>query len=851
MNDAMMQSSRKMTKRLGVSKVFLGISLVTGLVLNPLIAVQAVENKNNDKPYTIASKAHKYVSHSYQNGELTVTTTLGDVTFSALNDSAIEAVFKAKQAAVSASNLPSYTISETHQDHTLLFSQKASQQGNVLVGSAGNMRVEITTQPYSVSYFKGKQLLVKEEQGFYSGTVIEQHDSQTQTHNVHGVRFNLSDNEQLLGTGERVLGMDRRGHRLPLYNRAHYGYETESVQMNYSLPAVMSNKQYMLLFDNSAKGWVDLAKSEHNVLQFEAVAGRNAYIVIAGDSYPKLIANYTDISGTQPMLPRWAFGNFASRFGYRTQQEVMDTVAKFKALNIPLDSIIIDLYWFGKDIQGHMGNLAWDKDAFPEPEKMLRELREQGIQPILITEPFILSSSKRWDDAVAQKVLAKDAEGKPKTFDFYFGNTGIVDVFNDTGRNWFNNIYQELAEQGVQGWWGDLGEPEVHPSNALHTLDNGQQVSADAIHNAYGHQWAKMLFQHLQTTQPEQRPFILMRAGAAGSQRYGMVPWTGDVNRTWGGLKPQVELSLQMGMFGLGYTHSDLGGFAGGEQFNKELYIRWLQYGVFQPIYRPHGQEHIPSEVVFHDKETQDILRKFIELRYQMMPYNYTLAYRNSQSGLPLMRPTFMDDAANTDLSNKDSYLWGEAFFVHPITSANLSSVDVTLPEGVWFNYFTGKKFEGGKAHKVEVNLEQIPVFVKAGAFVPMVEKFQTTQNYSSEHLTLHYWADSQVQTATGSMYEDDGHTMNADKRGEFELLNFAAKQNNSQLGMLLMRQGKGYKGMPKAREITLKIHNWQQQPKQVKVGDQIIQSYDWNNKNSTLTVKFNWQHQPLTLQVQ
>ncbi|RZQ53664.1 glycosyl hydrolase [Pseudoalteromonas phenolica] len=713
------------------------------------------------------------------------------------------------------------------------------------------MRVEITTQPYSVSYFKGKQLLVKEEQGFYSGTVIEQHDSQTQTHNVHGVRFNLNDSEQLLGTGERVLGMDRRGHRLPLYNRAHYGYETESVQMNYSLPAVMSNKQYMLLFDNSAKGWVDLAKSEQNVLQFEAVAGRNAYIVVAGDSYPELIANYTDISGTQPILPRWAFGNFASRFGYRTQQEVMDTVAKFKALNIPLDSIIIDLYWFGRDIQGHMGNLAWDKDAFPEPEKMLRELRKQGIQPILITEPFILSSSKRWDDAVAQKVLAKDAEGNPKMFDFYFGNTGIVDVFNDTGRNWFNNIYQELAEQGVQGWWGDLGEPEVHLSDALHTLDNGQQVSADAIHNAYGHQWAKMLFQHLQTTQPEQRPFILMRAGAAGSQRYGMVPWTGDVNRTWGGLKPQVELSLQMGMFGLGYTHSDLGGFAGGEQFNKELYIRWLQYGVFQPIYRPHGQEHIPSEVVFHDKETQDILRQFIELRYQMMPYNYTLAYQNSQSGLPLMRPTFIDDTANTDLSNKDSYLWGDAFFVHPITSASLSSVDVTLPKGVWFNYFSGKKYEGGKTYKVEVNLKQIPVFVKAGAFVPMVEKFQTTQNYSYEHLTLHYWADKQVQNATGSMYEDDGHTMNADKLGEFELLNFAAKQNNSQLGMLLMRQGKGYKSMPKARKITLKIHNWQQQPKQVKVGDQINQSYDWNNKNSTLTVKFNWQHQPLTLQVQ
>jgi len=155
----------------------------------------------------------------------------------------------------------------------------------------------------------------------------------------------------------------------------------------------------------------------------------------------------------------------------------------------------------------------------------------------------------------------------------------------------------------------------------------------------------KMVFDNQLKMSPDQRPFILMRSGFAGSQRYGMIPWTGDVSRSWGGLKPQVELSLQMSLLGMAYTHSDLGGFAGGEQFDQEMYIRWLQYGVFQPIYRPHAQDNIAPEVVFHDKRTQDILRKYIKLRYNLLPYNYTLAYQNSTTGMPLMRPLFLSNS--------------------------------------------------------------------------------------------------------------------------------------------------------------------------------------------------------------
>jgi len=441
----------------------------------------------------------------------------------------------------------------------------------------------------------------------------------------------------LLGTGQRVVGMDRRGQRLPLYNKASYGYTTEAQQMYFGLPAVLSSKKYLVLFDNSANGFVDLGKTEKDVLQFEAAAGRTSYIVMAAATYPKLIEQYVTVTGKQPLPPRWAFGNFASRFGYRTEAETRAIVDKFASEDFPLDAVVLDLYWFGPDIQGHMGNLAWDKKAFPNPKGMISDFKAKGVNTILITEPFVLSTSKRWDEAVQANALAQDLAGKAKTFDFYFGNTGLVDVFSTQGTAWFEGIYNELADYGVAGWWGDLGEPEVHPSDTIHSIG-----TADEIHNAYGHRWAELLYQNRLAQQPTQRPMIMMRSGFAGSQRFGMIPWTGDVSRSWDGLKPQVELSLQMGLLGMAYTHSDLGGFAGGEVFDKEMYIRWLQYGVFQPVYRPHAQEQIAPEPVLHDIETKDILREYVKLRYRMLPYNYTLAYQNSSTGMPLMRPLFL-----------------------------------------------------------------------------------------------------------------------------------------------------------------------------------------------------------------
>ncbi len=776
------------------------------------------------------SAAAQYQAHQLDGNTLHIDTDAGKVSLTFYRNDVVEAFYQP----TGVKQLPSFSISQQPQPLTL---QVAENNDSLRISSA-SLSVAINKSPLQLSYYRGDKLLLAEQPGYFN-----------QDGN-HGFRFALTAGEKLLGGGQRVLGMDRRGHKFPLYNKAHYGYSTASSQMYFSLPAVLSSNNYLLLFDNSAKGEADLGATKADVMQFSAEGGRSSYVLVAGDNYPAIIDNYTSLTGKPPLPARWTLGNYASRFGYRNEAQVRDVVKRFADLQLPLDALVIDLYWFGPDIQGHMGNLAWDSNAFPQPEKMLADLKADGINTILVTEPFVLTSSKRWQEAVEAGAIAPGLDGKPKTFDFYFGNTGLIDVFNPKAQQWFWRIYKDLAGQGVAGVWGDLGEPEVHPDDTVHAMG-----MANEVHNAFGHQWADMVYSGMRRDFPEQRPFIMMRAGAPGSQRFGMVPWTGDVDRSWGGLKPQVELALSMGLFGFGYIHSDLGGFAGGEQFDKELYIRWLQYGVFQPVYRPHAQEHIAPEVVFHDHDTIDTLRPWLNLRYQLLPYNYSLAYQHSQSGLPLMRPLFLLDEQNPALMDENnSYLWGDAFLVAAVTEPGVNSWPVQLPGGVWFDYFSGKRYAGSGKVEVPVTLDTLPVLVKAGSFVPMVAPMANTRDYSSRELTLHFYADSSVDCAKGEMFEDDGKTPDTIAKGQFELLNFYYLNQDNQQKFELRRSG-SYQGMPASRELTLVVHNQNAKPSHISVDGRYIQlvpqqarfnrmqNVAWYDKASRqLKVKLDWQ---------
>lgn len=697
-------------------------------------------------------------------------------------------------------------------------------EANELRIESTGLKAIITKKPFGIAYYLHSQLLFSEKNGY------------SKTDSLQWMSLTLDTDEVLYGGGARVLGMNRRGNKLNLYNKANYGYETHSELMNFSIPMYLSSKQYAVLFDNASAGSLDLDSQKTNSVEFQTVSGTMNYFVITGIDWYDLVDQYTLLTGRQPMPARWTLGNYSSRFGYHSQKEVMQTVNKFFTDSIPVEAVIIDIYWFGKEIMGSMGKLDWYKDSFPDPDQMIGELKAKGVKTILVTEPFILTTSDRWEEAKLNQVLATDKSGTPFTFDFYFGNTGLVDVFKPEARIWFWDIYKEFTKQGVGGWWGDLGEPEVHPAALQHV--NG---SANEVHNAYGHEWAKIIFDGYRKDFPTVRPFILMRSGFAGSQRYGMIPWTGDVSRSWGGLVSQPELSLQMGMQGMAYTHSDLGGFAGALTMDDELYIRWLQYGVFQPIYRPHAQEHIPSEPVFQKESTKAAAKKSIELRYKLLPYIYNLAFENSQTGKPLMIPLFFNNPEDKKLLSYDgAYMFGDALLVVPIKSAGQKEIKVYLPKGSqWIDFNTNKVFQGGQEIVVATDTNYIPVFVKGGSFIPMQPQIKQTSQYSLESFELHFYSDATTPKSNYELYTDDGETYDCFGKGKYET--FKAEANNKDR-IITLKISKGHgRNMTQIKDntITMVIHNLEKKPKKIIVNEEKLKSSDYVYSETTNTVSF------------
>ncbi|WP_179351315.1 glycoside hydrolase family 31 protein [Winogradskyella vidalii] len=711
---------------------------------------------------------------------------------------------------------------------------EVSENEKTIAIRTDGIHIAITKSPFQIAYYYKDQLITSEKRGYFKSEhqPMEMVQGNIVANATEKIEFNLTKDEVLYGGGARALGMNRRGNRLPLYNRAHYGYETHSELMNYTMPIVLSSNKYMIHFDNAPVGYLDLDSKGDNTLTYETVSGRKTYQLIVGDSWMDMMDNYTNLTGKQPMLPRWALGNFSSRFGYHSQEEVEMTIAKFKDEEIPVDAIILDLYWFGKELKGTMGNLEVFRDSFPDFEGMVKRLNDKGVKTITITEPFVLTTSKKWDEAVEKDVLAKDSIGNPAKYDFYFGNTGLIDIYKPEGEQWFWNIYKDIANMGVAGMWGDLGEPEVHPNWVQHHTG-----SADEVHNIYGHDWARLIHEGYQRDFPNTRPFILMRAGYSGSQRYGMVPWSGDVNRTWGGLQSQPEIALQMGMQGLAYMHSDLGGFAG-DNLDDELYVRWLQYGVFNPIFRPHAQEDVPSEPVFRSEKAKALAKEAIELRYKLLPYNYNLVYENNQSGKPLMRPLFFEEADNLQLYDySKTYLWGNNILVSPVLEASITEQEVYFPKGnAWCDFYTDEKIEGGQTKIVQLNENTIPTFVRAGAIIPMAKSIQSTTDYNSDNLELHYYFDSNTPKTTYHLYDDNGveaHVQN------YQLMTFKAELKATNLQFKFeVRADSSH--VSKAKAIDLIIHNIQKKPKQVKVAGKKV-AVKYNAEFNIMTVPVTW----------
>ncbi|MDB5190726.1 MAG: glycoside hydrolase family 31 protein [Segetibacter sp.] len=637
------------------------------------------------------------------------------------------------------------------------------------------------------------------------------------TANNNGFNFILTPSEKIFGAGERALPLNRRGYRFNLYNNPWYGYGMGADNLNYSVPFITSSNNYALFFDNPSKSYLDIGKTTSNVLQYGASSGEINVYVITGNSYARILSSYHQLTGTQPVPPRWALGNFLSRFGYKSEEHIEGIMDQMKQHKIPYDAVIFDLFWFGDSVKGTMGNLAWvNKKAWPNPRKMISDFKKEGTKTILITEPFVVRSSLNY--TASKKFHAVDSAGNPYVLkDFYFGEAGLIDIFRNDSKDWFWSKYKPQMKLGVEGWWGDLGEPEKHPENLYHNLKSlgfKRLFKADEVHNLYGHLWTKMLFDKYAKEYPTKRLFSLNRSGFAGTQRYGIFPWSGDVSRSWNGLQAQLPVMLGMSMSGVPYIHADAGGFAGGEK-DPELYIRWLQFASYTPIFRPHGTEltgiennaiNYPSEPALFDEPHRSIAKRIVDERYAMLPYNYTLAYEQAANAKPLVSPLYYYFSADTTTYNvEDEFMWGENILVAPILQKGAATRRVYLPKGKWYDQKFFTQHEGDKWYTDSAQLASMPIYLKAGSFIPYVGKpLQNTTEYSTEKLMVTYLPSADSSSFT--LFDDDGSTNNSIKKKLFELIKFETTGwNKTTRFTITSNQGK-FKGKPPLRTFDLVI---------------------------------------------
>lgn len=657
-----------------------------------------------------------------------------------------------------------------------------------------------------------------------------------------GFQFHLEKDEMIFGTGERALPLNRRGYGFNLNNAPAFAYSEGEHNLNFSVPFIISSKGYGIFFDNVSNGYLDIGRKHPDMLEAGFSSGELTYYIIKGKNTQEILKHYTDLVGRQSIPARWVFGNLMSRFGYRSEKQLMETVDTMKKENFPMDAVILDLFWFGDSIKNTLGNLDWvNNQNWPDPDKMIGNLKEQGIKTILITEPYVLKETKNYQESV--EYHAVDNCKKPYTLtNFYFGLGGLLDLFRNDSGNWFWSKYKKQVEKGVAGWWGDLGEPETHPTDMHHNLKDlgfDRLFSSGEVHNSYGHYWNKMLFDKYRQEYPSERLFNLNRSGFAGSQRYSVFPWSGDVGRNWSGFRAQLPIMLGMSISGLPYIHSDAGGFAMGQK-DPELYTRWLQFAAFTPVFRPHGSAleeldcyapSIESEPVFYPEPYKSIVRNYIQLRYRLLPYNYNLAYQQAKEGDPLTRPMFYNDNSDPNLFEaEDQYMWGESMLVAPVLKKGVTFRKVYLPKGHWYKFAGNARIKGGQWINERVDLNNIPLYVKAGSFIPTAADMQNTAAYQADKLLVTYYPGTHDSSYT--MYDDDGKTNLSFEKGKFELLHFQATVRSKNYRINLSSNNGNFDNKPVKRNMVINIPALAQKPSSLRINGQLTEVFTVINKN-------------------
>lgn len=592
----------------------------------------------------------------------------------------------------------------------------------------------------------------------------------------------LEDNTFFYGFGEKTGHLNKKGYHYKMWNTDNAAPHVESFEALYkSIPffiTLKGNKAFGIFLDNTFESHFDMGKENSNYYSFGAVDGNLDYYFIYGPSVKEVIKNYTYLTGRAPLPQLWTLGYQQCRWSYTPEERLTEISKNFRERDIPCDALYLDI-----DYMDEYRVFTFDKDKFKDPNKTSADLKENGFKLVTIIDPGVKKDKgyKIYDEGIKNHYFATDKDGIPYVNEVWPGEALYPDFTNSKVRNWWADNQKIMMDYGVAGIWNDMNEPASFkgplPCDVMFNND-GNEISHKEAHNIYGHYMSKATYEGIKKY-TNKRPFVITRACYAGTQKYSTV-WTGDNQSLWEHLRMSLPMLMNLGLSGFAFCGTDVGGF--GFDCTAELLSRWIQVGAFTPLFRNHSSIFTRDQEPWaFDKETEDICRKYIKLRYKLIPYIYDLFWKGESNGLPIMRPLLLhyEKDANAYEIN-DEFLCGDSILVAPIVEQGKKNRMVYLPEGDdWIDYWTKEYFSGGKFIIKNAPLDTCPIYVKAGSIIPNYP----VQNYigekSIDELTFDIYLSKNDQNISYTHYQDDGESFNY-KNGIYNLYKLeSSKESN------------------------------------------------------------------------
>lgn len=630
------------------------------------------------------------------------------------------------------------------------------------------------------------------------------------------VTFQPMNDAGFYGGGYNGKVINQDGQTLEMNNTQTGGWSQDykNPPHNICIPYFISTEGYGIYFDDHTRN-AKVMPSAVNGTEFSSSSITPiAYYYIGGGEMQRVMENYTLLTGTPELPPYWTMGYIASKFSYYSRSEAESVITKIKNdCSLPMDGIVFDIHWQGGP--NKMGKIDWDTSNYPNPSEMMSNFRNNyGVRTICITEPFFTGNSGNY-----KTEYFADSHTSNMGWLGNGDNVGLLDVTKNSAREWFKGLYKARTREGVDSWWLDLGEPEQHDSDA--TYSDGSSVNQ--IHNEYGNRWLSLTYEAMKEMETEGTPvrrLLMPRAGTAGMQRYNAAPWTGDIQRSWNGLAAQVPALVSAAMSGVSTLGSDIGGFTAPNNYNDNVYLRWVQLGVFYPMMRTHAahSDNRQEPDPFNHMSVIGGVRDAINLRYAYLPYLYTQSFAYSAYGTPMGRPANFADRDKARLNNViDAYYWGPDVYVAPMLWEGTSR-SISLPEGNWLDMTDFTTVYNGSIGNYSVPYSKLPRFMREGSSVVRYREntFTNTDNIRRDKITVDCFpaeTDTPDDSAVSSWYDDDHKDVYAIRDRKFILtrfLTYKTIQGNSHFTNLhINRAGHGWNGMNETQDMLIRIRNY------------------------------------------